>query len=69
MKTRIRPIPSRRRARPIVEGLEVRQVPTAILAQTALVLLNPEPLPPRSSRIVIQIAPGPIAPHHPPGPI
>jgi hypothetical protein len=38
-----------RRARPLVEGLEVRQVPTSLLSPTSLVLLNPQPLPPGSS--------------------
>jgi hypothetical protein len=44
-----RPERTVRLARPLVEGLEVRQVLTSLLAPTSLVLLNPQPLPPGSS--------------------
>ena len=57
-----------RQARPLVEGLEVRQVPTSLLSPTSLVLLNPQPLPPGSSPTTIYHPPGPVI-YYPPGPI
>jgi hypothetical protein len=83
MRTLIPTLPSHtpdrrcRRARPVVEGLEVRQVPTALPSPTSLVQLNPQPLPPGSGPISIYYPPnpcvfhppGPVAPHIAPGPI
>ena len=48
-----------RRARPRVEGLEVRQVPTSSLFSSSLVLLNPQPLPPGSSTLAVLYPPNP----------
>jgi hypothetical protein len=49
------PRPDRRgrRAGPLVEGMEARQVLTSLLSPTSLVLLNPQPLPPGSSPTAI----------------
>lgn len=57
-----------RHARPLVEGLEVRQVPTSLLSPTSLVLHNPQPLPPGSSPTAIYYPPGPVV-YWPPGPV
>jgi hypothetical protein len=55
IRTALPPRPDRRgrRARPLVEGLEGREVLTSLLSPTSLVLLNPQPLPPGSSPTAI----------------
>ena len=63
-----RPVRRCRHARSLLEGLEVRQVPTSFLSPTSLVLLNPQPLPPGSSPIAVRYPPGPIV-YFPPGPV
>lgn len=64
-----RPDRSHRRARPLVEGLEVRQVPTSLLSPTSLVLLNnSQPLLPGWSPTVVCYLPNSYV-YHPPGPI
>jgi hypothetical protein len=57
-----------RRVRTLLEGLEVRQVPTSFLSPTSLVLLNPQPLPPGSSPTAVHYPPNPYI-YVPPGPI
>jgi hypothetical protein len=50
-----------RRARPGVEAMEVRQTPTGtgLTSPLALVLLNPQPLPPGSSPTTYDFQPCP----------
>ena len=53
-----RPAPRRtRRVRPIVDDLEVRQTPTGTMLTSplALVMLNPQPLPPGSSPTAVSL--------------
>ena len=73
-----RPDRRRRCARPLVEGLEVREVPSSFQLPSSLVLLNPQPLPPGSSSPAVfyppnpcrSVSPCPIVVHNlNPGPI
>jgi hypothetical protein len=65
------PRPDRRRrcARPLVEGLEVRQVPSSFQLPSSIILLKPQAPPPGSSLITVHVSPGPIMPQYNPGPI
>ncbi len=51
----------RRRARPGVESLETRQIPTSLSlgSSISLILLNPQPLPPGSVPTAISYPPNP----------
>ena len=63
-----RPDRRRRYARPLVEGLEVREVPSSFQFPSSFVLFNPQTPTPGSRSITVHVPPNPCH-FFPPGPI